>query len=121
MLKKLGWLLIFCAALGTVGELFKIEFPTVRFPFTVSRNIGLLHAGTGDDIFPWFGWVFTLLVLVAGIWMSVHFARGARFTPITLRRIHPLVKLKRTHGRRVQERGKAKEGVKRRKERRSAS
>ncbi|MFT4547554.1 MAG: microcin C transport system permease protein [Verrucomicrobiales bacterium] len=95
MLKKTGWFLIFCAVLGTVGELCKIDFPTVRFPFSVSRNIGILHAGTGDGALPWFGWLLTILTLLAGVWMSIHFAHGARFTPITLRRIERFKSIKR--------------------------
>lgn len=95
MLKKTGWFLIFCSVLGTIGELRKIDFPTVRFPFTLSRNIGILNAGTGDGAFPWFGWLLTILTLAAGLWLAIHFAHGARFTPITLRRIERFKSIKR--------------------------
>ena len=94
MLKRFGWFLIFCATLGAIGEIAKLEFPTVRFPFTLSRNIGILHIGD-DASFAWFGWLITLGVLLIGIWMSIRFKNGANFTPITMRRIERFKSIKR--------------------------
>ena len=53
------------ALLGAVGEIWAIEFPTVRFPFTLSRGVGFLGFDLeGGAIFPWFGWLVTALFLL---------------------------------------------------------
>jgi microcin C transport system permease protein len=97
MLKFTGWFLIFAAALGSLGELCKLEFPTVRFPFTLSREVNSLHFGMGDDLFPWFGWLGMALLFGAGLWLVIRFAKGVHFTPITLRRMQRFKSIKRGH------------------------
>ena len=84
------------ALLGAVGEIWAIEFPTVRFPFTLSRGVGFLGLDLeGGAIFPWFGWLVTALFLLLGIFSEIAFARGFSFTPITLRRIERFKSIKR--------------------------
>ena len=96
MLRFIGRLFLFGAFLGALGEWFSIEFPTVRFPFTLSREIGFLHFDLEDGgVFPWFGWLVTILFLGLGLFIELIFARGFRFTPITLRRIERFKSIKR--------------------------
>ena len=84
------------ALLGALGELLSLEFPTVRFPFTVSREIGFLHVALdGGGAFPWFGWLATVFFLALGALIEWTFARGFKFTPITLRRIERFKSIKR--------------------------
>ena len=96
MLRILGRLFLLGALLGALGELFSIELPTVRFPFSLSREIGFLHANQeSGNPFPWFGWLVTFTFLGIGIFIELTFARGFRFTPITLRRIERFKSIKR--------------------------
>ncbi len=85
------------AVLGALGQWFGLEFPTARFPFTVSRDIGWLHAkGQGSDAgFLWFGWLYTLIAFSLGLMLVLRFARGFRFTPLTERRILRFRSIKR--------------------------
>ncbi|MCP4847629.1 MAG: ABC transporter permease subunit [Verrucomicrobiaceae bacterium] len=85
--KLSGPLLILAALLGGLGEACKLEFPTVRFPFTLGREISWLS--------PWFGWLFMVLMLGAGIWCCRRFWPGDHFTPITRRRIERFKSIKR--------------------------
>ena len=96
MLRTFGRLFLFGALMGALGELCSIEFPTVRFPFSLSREIGFLHADLeGGTTFPWFGWLAILVSLGIGILIELIFAKGFRFTPITLRRIERFKSIKR--------------------------
>ena len=96
MLRLIGRIFLLGALLGMLGELFSIELPTVRFPFSTSREIGFLHTDlTGGEVFPWFGWLLSLLFLSVGIFSEVSFLRGFSFTPITLRRIERFRSIKR--------------------------
>ena len=96
MLRFFGRLFLFGSLLGALGEFLSIEFPTVRFPFTLSREIGFLHIDReGGVVFPWFGWLVTILFLGLGIFTERSFAKGFAFTPITLRRIERFKSIKR--------------------------
>ncbi len=85
--KLSGPFLILAALLGSLGEVCKLEFPTVRFAFTLSREISWLS--------PWFGWLVMVLLLGAGIWCIRRFWTAANFTPITQRRIERFKSIKR--------------------------
>lgn len=96
MLRLLGRLFWMGALLGALGEIMAIEFPTVRFPFTLSRGVGFLGVDLeGGGIFPWFGWLTMVFFLLLGIFSEISFARGFAFTPITLRRIDRFKSIKR--------------------------
>ena len=96
MLRLLGRLFWMGALLGALGEILALEFPTVRFPFTLSRGVGFLGMDLeGGEIFPWFGWLTTIFFLLLGIFSEVAFARGFAFTPITMRRIDRFKSIKR--------------------------
>lgn len=97
MLRIFGWLMMIVAVLGALGQWFGLEFPTARFPFTTSRDIGWLHtAGEGSEPgFLWFGWLYTLIAFGLGLLLVLRFARGFRFTPLTERRIARFKSIKR--------------------------
>ena len=84
-------------ALGCFGEIRKLEFPTVRFPFTLSRDIGWLHLEpkNGGEVFPWFGWLAMLLVGLFALWWIHRFSRPQLFSPITERRIERFKHIRR--------------------------
>ena len=85
--RLIGPLLIFAAVLGSVGEYYKLEFPTVRFPFTLCREIPLLRIE--------FAWVTMALLFIVGLWFTIKFRSGFRFTPMTQRRIERFKSIKR--------------------------
>ncbi len=95
MLKPFAWLLVAGAVLGGAGELLALEFPTARFPFTLSREIGWMHSGEGDGVFPWFGWAVAAAWLVIGVSLLLRFRRGIQFKPITQRRIQRFKSIRR--------------------------
>ena len=96
MLRIFGRLFLVGAFLGALGELISVEFPTVRFPFTLSREIGFLHVDlAGGETFPWFGWFAMAFFLGVGVFIERGFAKGFCFTPITLRRIERFKSIKR--------------------------
>ena len=77
--RLIGPLLIFTAVVGGVGEYYKLEFPTVRFPFTLCREIPLLRIE--------FAWITMALLFMVGCWITVKLRSGFRFPPMTQRRI----------------------------------
>lgn len=95
--RKIAWLLIIGALLASVGELFSLKLPTLRWGFDVSRELSWLHIGSGDSPFLWFGWFVTLCLLLCGICLLCKFPRGSQFTPITQRRIDRFRSIKRGH------------------------
>ena len=46
-------------------------------------------------MFPWFGWLTTIVFLGIGVFIELTLAKGFRFTPITLRRIERFKSIKR--------------------------
>ena len=46
-------------------------------------------------MFPWFGWLLTVLAFLFGLWMLVKFSRKGALTPITLRKIERFKSIKR--------------------------
>ncbi len=94
-MRLLGLLSLLLAALGAVGEIRGLALPTARWFFVTSREFSWLHTGTGDAVFPWFGWfsvgvlaIGGLLVLVAG------FLKGPP-NPITARRLKRFREIRR--------------------------
>ena len=83
------------ALLGAVGEIWAIEFPTVRFPFTLSRGVGFLAWIWREAHLSLVRLAGHRLVLLLGIFSEIAFAKGFSFTPITLRRIERFKSIKR--------------------------
>ncbi len=81
--------------LAATGELRQIAFPTARWFFKVSHQSPVLHVKNDGVVFPWFGWLCVLLLIVGGMSMVIRsFTRGPR-NPITLRRIKRFREIKR--------------------------
>ncbi|MDA1006158.1 MAG: hypothetical protein O3A87_06715, partial [Verrucomicrobia bacterium] len=97
MLRLIGWLLLLGGILGAVGEVQGWELPTVRWPFHMSRELGPLRGMDVDGVpgFPWFGWLWTGLVILLGLWMVIRLWSGTHFSPITLRRMERFREIKR--------------------------
>ena len=96
MLRLFGWILMIGSVLGGIGELLSIEFPTARFPFTLSREIGLLNTElSSGKVFAWFGWLVAVITFGLGLWLAIRFSHGVKFTPLTLRRIERFKSIKR--------------------------
>ncbi len=85
--RLIGPLLIFTAVLGSLGEYYKFEFPTVRFPFTLCREIPLLRIE--------YAWITMALLFIVGCWFTVKLRSGFRFTPMTQRRIERFKSIRR--------------------------
>ena len=98
MLRLIGITLLGSGILGVVGELKGLELPTVRWPFTMSRDLAPLRFADGADGTPgapWFGWAWTAMIILVGLYITVKTWRGVHFTPITERRIKRFREIKR--------------------------
>ena len=85
------------ALLGALGQWCGLEFPTVRFPFAISHDIGWLHFDGKENTvgFLWFGWLYTVIAFAIGLLLALRFARGVKFTPLTVLRIDRFKSIKR--------------------------
>ena len=84
-------LLIAAALLGSLAELHGWLFPTISWPFTAARQLGLLScpadvcpALAADGRVQWFGWVVMLLLALAGVALLFK-PKGWRVSPQSLR------------------------------------
>ena len=90
-MRALGIFLATIGGLAVAGEIKGIAFPTARWFFATSREISWLHSGT----FPWFGWLLSGVLLVAGISRVVRSLTGRPPDPITARRVKRFREIKR--------------------------
>ncbi|MEO7101429.1 MAG: ABC transporter permease subunit [Luteolibacter sp.] len=90
-MRALGTLLAAIGGLAVAGEIKGIAFPTVRWFFATSREIPWLHSGA----FPWFGWLLSAFILVAGITMVARTLTGHPPDPIAARRVRRFREIKR--------------------------
>ncbi len=97
-MRALGLFGILLGSLAAVGELRQISFPTARWFFQTSREVPFLHLDFSlGDSFPWFGWLSTAVIGLAGLFIFLRtFARGPR-NPITERRLRRFREIKRGH------------------------
>ena len=106
---------IFLTALGALaatGEICGRAFPTVRWFFQTSRDVPWLHLDLSSKTFPavsrmfphllpneivipWFGWLSTAILIVAGLTMVVRSWRGGPRDPVTEQRIRRFRAIKR--------------------------
>ena len=83
-------------ALAAAGEVLHIAFPTARWFFATSRLVPFLHVNRGTaEVFPWFGWLSVVLLVVSGIAMIIRSCAGAPRNPLTARRIRRFREIKR--------------------------
>ena len=96
MFKAIGWTSVIGALGAAAGEILGLNLPTLRWGFELSRNVDALNwEFSGRWVFPWFGWLSTVLALAFGIWILVKFTRKGALTPITLRKIERFKAIKR--------------------------
>jgi microcin C transport system permease protein len=81
--------------LAIAGELGGLAFPTARWFFRVSRESPWLHSGSGNAIFPWFGWLASLTLIACGVALLARALRGGRRNPVTERRIRRFREIRR--------------------------
>ena len=95
-MRATGLLFTALGAMAATGEIRGIAFPTARWFFDASRSVPLLNIDlAAGQVFPWFGWLSVVLLVVGGIWMIARsFTRGPR-NPITLRQIRRFREIKR--------------------------
>ena len=98
MLKSIGVILMCGAVCAGVGGFAGLNLPTLEWGFELSRNVkafGELGWGESKLVFPWFGWVLTVLAFVLGLSILIKFSREGALTPITLRKIERFKSIKR--------------------------
>ncbi|MES2440719.1 MAG: ABC transporter permease subunit [Verrucomicrobiota bacterium] len=86
-----GVLLTLLGAVAIAGEIKGIAFPTARWFFETSRQVPWLKSGD----FPWFGWVASALMILAGLTMIVRSFTGGPPNPVTVRRVRRFREIKR--------------------------
>jgi microcin C transport system permease protein len=94
-MRAIGFFLAVTGALAVVGELRDIAFPTARWFFESSRQVPWLHLGDGEGLFPWFGWLCAVLMIVAGVTMMIRSWIGGLRNPMTERKIRRFREIKR--------------------------
>ncbi len=95
-MRAIGFLFMALGTLAAIGEIIGIAFPTARWFFEASRDVPWLNFGlSASRVFPWFGWLAVVVLVVGGLLMIVRsWARGAR-NPVTARRIRRFCEIKR--------------------------
>ncbi|MEP2775501.1 MAG: ABC transporter permease subunit [Luteolibacter sp.] len=93
--RSIGIILLLLGSLAAYGEMRGIDFPTARWFFSTSRDVPLLKwKGEGVE-FLWFGWLSSVILVAAGIWLLVSSVRGGPPNPVTLRRMRRFKEIKR--------------------------
>jgi microcin C transport system permease protein len=90
-MRAIGLFLTLLGILAITGELKGIAFPSARWFFNVSREVPWLHSGGNA----WFGWVSSILLILAGIMLFIRTFTSGPPNPVTVRRIHRFREIKR--------------------------
>lgn len=122
--RTIGLLLLVLGVLAAFGELRGIDFPTARWFFDASREVPVLKyqfekhpalywlewrgfpvSNPGMPLlkdqlskgfsFLWFGWVSSVILVLAGIWIFVKSFTDGPPNPVTLRRMKRFKEIKR--------------------------
>lgn len=90
-MRAISLLLIVTGVLAMVGEVRGIAFPTARWFFSVSHEVSWL----GHGKFPWFGWVSSVMLVVAGVAMLIRKMTAGPPNPVTVRRVKRFRQIRR--------------------------
>jgi microcin C transport system permease protein len=95
-MRLIGISAILLGGLAAAGELLDIAFPTARWFFETSRQVPFLQVKSGGaGVFPWFGWLSVLLLLLGGTTLLYRSFTGGPPNPLTQRRILRFRQIKR--------------------------
>ncbi|MES2996420.1 MAG: ABC transporter permease subunit [Verrucomicrobiota bacterium] len=94
-MRTLGFASLALGFLAILGELKGIAFPTAHWFFATSHEIPWLHTGSGETLFPWFGWLSSAILLFTGGWIVIRSFTKHHVNPVTLRRIRRFREIKR--------------------------
>jgi microcin C transport system permease protein len=94
-MRLLGIAALLLAALAATGERYGLALPTAHWLFTVSREVPWLHAGTGGQVLPWFGWLGVGVLAAGGLALVSGSVLRGPANPITVRRIKRFRRIRR--------------------------
>lgn len=90
-----GAFLTILGALAITGEIMGISFPTARWFFETSRQVPWLNIEQKTAVFPWFGWLTSALLVIAGLTMIIRTFTAGPPNPVTVRRVQRFREIKR--------------------------
>lgn len=90
-----GVFLTILGALSVIGEIKGIAFPTARWFFETSRQVPWLNVVRETGVFPWFGWLASGLMILAGLTMVIRSFTAGPPNPVTVRRVRRFREIKR--------------------------
>lgn len=98
----IGVFLILAALIGAAGEYYGMLFPTISWPFTMSRRMPMLQCDGSmipelsiGGVFHWFGWLCMLLLFTAGVVLLLRRRDSFRLSPEYVKRMARFRALKR--------------------------
>lgn len=83
------------AALAAAGEVYGLALPTARWFFAASRAFPWLHAGSGAQLVPWFGWLCVGGLGAGGLALLGASLRKGAPNPLTRRRLRRFRQIRR--------------------------
>lgn len=98
----LAIVLILAAIAGSMAELLGWMLPTISWPFTVSRNMGMFSLPSEvapllavDGRFHWFGWLCMLILVASGMYLLLRRRDSLRMPPLIAKRWQRFRSIKR--------------------------
>ena len=98
----IGLLFILAALIGAAGEYYGMLFPTISWPFTMSRRMPLFQCDGSfipqlsiNGVFHWFGWLFMAILLLIGVIILLRRSDSFRLSPEYAKRLQRFRALKR--------------------------
>lgn len=98
----IGLFLMLAALIGALGEYYGMLFPTISWPFTMSRRMPVLQCDGSlipelsvHGVFHWFGWLCMLILFVVGLVILLRRRDSFRLSPEYAKRLRRFRALKR--------------------------